>query len=404
MMALVITALIPDNVWLDYWRVPKFLNGTHWLLLIAASLIFIVSSIIFRAKSITTKVELSLKSFLFLRRCGDIFFYLTIFVYFIWFIVAVARGLRPEIFLSILQGDNAALLASKYIYFEKISGVTTWVQLAIPAAAVSTFLVRLSVSKKVYLTRLVVLVALAVSRALLMAERMAIIEVVLASVVVALSVRPLPREKVGLRFWQVFVIFWVGVIGFFGAFEAIRSWASYYSGTSSDYFGFLIARLAGYYSTAINNAALANQTLTWEENLGNLFHSNLFSDKNAVTETLLVNANLEFNNVSGMLAAFGALGVLGGFALIFAMARGFYWLFRRTEEGDILSLFIYACSSISILELSRFYYLGDGRFLPVLVSLVYLGIGYRKTLEPQPNYESANPYNLSPASPRPGTM
>jgi hypothetical protein len=210
-----------------------------------------------------------------------------------------------------------------------------------------------------------------------MAEREAFIETSFAVILMLIMIRNSPEVRVRIRFWQVFVGFWSGLLVIFGSFEFIRSWSSYYSGVTNDFFGFLVSRLLGYYATALNNAALANDSLGWQSNLSTLIHVNLFSSNDAISETLLNSANLEFNNISGLLLPFGALGFFGAIVLVFLVSRGFLALFASSSEGNLGSILAYSCSAISILEISRFFYLGDGRYLPVLLVLIYFSLRYR---------------------------
>jgi predicted membrane channel-forming protein YqfA (hemolysin III family) len=269
-------------------------------------------------------------------------------------------------------------LLSKYVYFQKISGVTTWVQFGIPAAALSALMFRIAENRKKYVVQMIALCSLSVFRTLFMAEREASIETLLAVILMLLIIRNSPQKSENIKFWQVFAVFWPGVLVVFGTFEFLRSWSSYYSGISNDFFGFLVSRLLGYYATSLNNAALANSAMSWQDNLGTLFHINLFSNNEQIAETLSTNANLEFNNVSGLLLPFGALGFFGAIALLFVVARLFLLLFTSGSKGDLSSVLAYSCSAVSILEISRFFYLGDGRYLPVLIVLVYFRYKYKR--------------------------
>ena len=377
LVTLVVTFFLPNYIWRDYWKTPLFLTGKDWFYLATAVFVFVVGSRGFRKSTLSVRVALNSKTVKFLNRASNFLFTATLAIYLLWFLVAVSKGLRPETFFAILRGDNSALLLAKYIYFQKISGITTWVQLGIPGAALSALMFRVSAERRKHLLRMIILCFLAIFRTLFMAEREAFIETSFAVILMLIMIRNSPEVRVRIRFWQVFVGFWSGLLVIFGSFEFIRSWSSYYSGVTNDFFGFLVSRLLGYYATALNNAALANDSLGWQSNLSTLIHVNLFSSNDAISETLLNSANLEFNNISGLLLPFGALGFFGAIVLVFLVSRGFLALFASSSEGNLGSILAYSCSAISILEISRFFYLGDGRYLPVLLVLIYFSLRYR---------------------------
>ena len=84
--------------------------------------------------------------------------------------------------------------------------------------------------------------------------------------------------------------------------------------------------------------------------------------------------NPEFNNYGGVASPFVDLGIVGGllFFLLAGMLSGV--LYRSLREGRIWGLLLYPLFVLTMLELPRYFYLGQGRATPGLVALVVVAL------------------------------
>ena len=126
-----------------------------------------------------------------LVKLANVLFWLAAMCYVVWLAFAISRGFRLNTLLQIIQGDTSSLLAAKYTYFAKVSGVTTWVQLGVPAGSLLA-LSRFLQPRKKTTWKIVVLISFALVRSFVLAEREALIEIVLAIGVTMVLIKPDP--------------------------------------------------------------------------------------------------------------------------------------------------------------------------------------------------------------------
>jgi hypothetical protein len=253
-------------------------------------------------------------------------------------------------------------------------------------------------SHRARLITIVVLVA-ALVRALIVSERLAVIEIVVPLGMVFLGRAWAGRTTVAwkrtlIRIVPLFAV--VALIAGFTVYESSRSWPWYRDNT--DQHGlvrFGTNRLIGYYSTSYSNAELLRQGVwprpgalpfvtisgLWSapgiqnwvpyENLTN----ESFNYRYAVA--LSAETNQEFNNYGGITAATLDYGMVGGYlfiALFGALVGAAYAAFSQARRWGVL---FYPVIVIGLLELSRTFYLGLGRAVPAFIGLVYAAIRLR---------------------------
>ena len=361
--------LVPNDRYREFWGTLSYLSPYSWAF-VALSLIAVYLGYgkVQQARE-RTRYLVGVETQRTIILISKILFYTTLAVYLLWFALAALRGFGIGQILGVLSGDKASLLDAKYFYFQKISGLTTWVQLGIPASsfiAMSRLFLPDRTRANIWL---LVLTFLGAARAILLAERLAIIEVSLAILVTMAIVSESRTFSKKLNFSALALPLWIGLPVVFGAFEYLRSWAAYYSGVKSSFLEFVTQRLLGYYATALNNAELVGGELDSGTNLSLLFHTNFFGSNGGDLLPALLgsSANPEFNNVSGLTLPFYIFSPFFGFLVMLIFGGYFRALVVRLNSGNFVAVSLYSISTVAILELVRIFYIGDGRFLPVLV-------------------------------------
>jgi oligosaccharide repeat unit polymerase len=302
-------------------------------------------------------------------------FGVTVAAYAIWF-MPVARD--PSILVDVFMGR----------WYERnirdtigtIPGVTTLVQAQVPYV---TLLVlrwlyvpnaRPSQLEKVALLGVVFL---ALVRNFVWSERIAVVELVVPLAILFLRK---PRYPLLTALAPVFGV--VALLVFFSIFEYFRSWSAYYQTRYDSFFVFILARLSGYYVTALDNGAgmvhdfggLAGplNTLDWlwrfPLEIGQTFLSKALGfDIQRYDEWLYWNASPEFNNPSGIYMPLVDYGAAGGlvFWFLFGLLTGL--IYRGFVRGSFGGLLIYPSWFIGLMEMPRIMYLCEARYFPVIV-------------------------------------
>lgn len=384
---LLVAYLIPEDSYLVLYETPKYVDLGFIMASVAIYLGFVAGSFfVIEAGSQHQSREV-------VRYCQWIvrpLFALTLFGYMAWFAAATVRAGGPAALLNAMLGviANPAPGASYHVsreLFQTLPGITTFTQLGILYVTVEALLlVSGGVRRNAALMRLVPVLALAFMRATVMSERLALVEILLPVTVVLLS-------QARLSYIKSHIVRLAPAIGativfaLFAVTEYFRSWTTYKSVYPGPYLQFAAERLAGYYATASNNAAVYYQhvpaqplshLLAWTfefPGIGsslNGLYSYLFGTEIAShTALLTMYANPEFNNLplSGVL--------INDFTLFLAPVAAFlvgivsYSLYQSFVRGRMLGMLLYPSWFIGILEIPRIYYWFAGRYLPVLVFL-----------------------------------
>ena len=287
-------------------------------------------------------------------------------------------------------------------------GLTTMTQLGGPAVIISSLLLAQQYSRA-EVVKIAIVMGMALPRAFLWSERLAVLELVVPIIVIACHrLATSGRATRMIRLLPIVAI--PAAVGVFAAFEYFRSW-NFYRNTSGSFLGFSVERAAGYYATAINNGYLELTHLNWSghaprrtvdflyeapglEQLGlqSWVSGNVPGRVGHITdadyENLLAHfGNPEFNNSTGYTAPFLDYGLIGGllyFAVIGIIAG---LLYRGFREGQAFGLLLYPLMFVGLIELPRYLQWAEGRFFASWVALIVVAFALRRTMRRSPQLE-----------------
>jgi hypothetical protein len=284
---------------------------------------------------------------------------------------------HPMMILSFFSGNTSVydLLEMK----GRIAGLSTLTEATIAYVPLYFYVFRHAVKGFTrYKLYMIILGVLTLLRSFVFAERLAVIEVALPTVLMYVRFRGGPRRSLLVALGPFAAI--APMVGFFIANEYHRSWEAYYINIYDNIFDFAIERLALYYSTALNNGAGMLSILGWGTGHAMytfdwLVHFPVFGefikpflDSSADFDAFLNNyADPEFNNPSGIFVHFYEWGWL---ALFVAAFIG--WVFNKSYSGWRSGNGFWCCAHaalyVSLLEILRIPNLFSGR------NLVPLGV------------------------------
>lgn len=323
------------------------------------------------------------RSFQFRPGALEFLFWFTALAYLIWFGPALMRS--PGLVLGALTGQSGATYALRDANLN-VRGVTTMTQFGIAYICVygiSRFLLhqRLPRRHTIYAG---VLFALALFRAIVNSERIALLELVFPMVLIyGSSVYSRSNRVVSAvcRHFPVFTI--LGAPIFFALFEYNRSWINYYQYKFDNLLSFALERLLIYYVTALNNICGLMQVMAWPTYKGELTLEWLYRapgvsallaqsgyDKERYTSFLLEYAHPEFNNATGTMIAFHDWGVVGGTLLLVAVGMLTGRAYRNFTLGRGGLMYVYPPLFYALYECLRIGYAYDGRSVAA-----YIGLG-----------------------------
>jgi hypothetical protein len=234
--------------------------------------------------------------------------------------------------------------------------------------------------------RFATITLLAAFRSIMLSERLALVELVIPVVVVFATTAQLRAHYRNLmRVAPVFMALVVFVV--FALGEFFRSWAFYRPLYDGPYLQFAFERFMGYYTTAINNAAVyyyflpvyplrhSFQALFELPVLGRLVSTNyavVFGDNLTVHDHLYLlqkYANPEFNNVPLIGALVNEFSVFLAPAVAFVLGVLSVSLYRGFLRGRLIGILVYPSWYVGILEIPRIYYWASVRYFPALALL-----------------------------------
>lgn len=409
MPLLVLTYAIPEESYRSLFNTPKRIEPDF---LLASFLIYagFLAGSFFLVRTGTQSQEKDV--LMYCRWVVWPLFILTLLGYVAWFASATLKAGGPgpilNIFLGTLlsTGESTPYYYIKQELFQTIPGLTTFTQVGILYVTVEALLwVNRAASRRAVLLRFLPLLFITLIRAILISERLALVELLVPLGVVLLSRarwtlirRSLVRFAPVLAGSAVFALFAIG--------EYFRSWIThyqyYYSGS---YLQFAAERFLGYYATAVNNAAVHyhyGQMEPAAQTLGSLltfpvlgeritaFYESTFNIRPDLDLDLLkLYANPEFNNV----AMVGNL--ISDFSPLFAPVVAFfigaisYSIYRSFTRGRMIGMLLYPSWFVGLLEISRIYYWPGGRYFPVLAFLFVSLILFRLVKVPKKSRMSA---------------
>ncbi|WP_231748663.1 O-antigen polymerase [Mycobacterium sp. M26] len=398
------TALIGDAAFRSLWRTPKSITPETLLLFACGALALSFGALVAMASAqqrprTVRWPALEGKSLELMRKASTVLTGLTVFGYAGFGFLILRSGLSLSQLIAGPYADGPPVRDT----IGTVPGVTTLTQCGMAAVVVSSILLTQQFSRG-ELLKIIVVIGLSLPRSFLFSERLAVLEVVVPVFVILcawLSLHPGPRRMAAQL---APVIGFPLVIVVFGVFEYFRSWSYFRTRTNASFVEFTLERLAGYYTTALNNGHLVYQHLDWPgrwpydtleafwvapgvEQIG-LYtrltgHELPYSGKSTavtpLTDVLNQYANPEFNNPSGYVAAFIDYGAVGGLIFLFGIGLLAGFLYRGFCSAKPFGLLLYPIIFIGLLELPRYMYWSQGRTTYTLLALIILAVLLRRT-------------------------
>jgi hypothetical protein len=394
-LTLTLAWLLDDTDYRTQWRTGKWLTTDTVLLLFAGAVVFMVGSMLplLGRSAATTRREWpgwGNRTYLLLLRASRWLFLATMFGYVALALAGLRNGVRPADLFAAIAGQNTYNGDLKAA-FAPITGITTFTQVGIAYVVVAAVLLSRGRAPGVAL-RLSVVLGLAMVRAYLLSERLAILELVVPLIaVVAMARYGDGRAWVRRAIKLAPVIMIPGVVAVFAVFEYSRSWIFFQAQSGGGFLQFATMRLAGYYVTAYNNGQIA---LLFDSKPGRLPYETVeafwtapgvsqlglydrFSNgggAGTLLDLLAAHANPEFNNSCGLCAPFLDWGPLGGLVWLFVAGVVLGLVYRAFRDGRPLAVLVYPTLVTGLFELPRYLYWTQGRLVPGLLGLVITGL------------------------------
>ena len=324
--------------------------------------------------------------------CLDFLFYLTFAAYVVWFGPMIAS--RPSLVIETLTGTMGAMYDVR-LEAQNISGVTTATQFGISFAiiyALKKFQDRESLPRK-YDIMMGAILMLALFRASVFSERIAVIEVGMALFVIfAASIKPAKAyASAGIKYFP-FLLYAAAPL-FFAIFEYPRSWLNRYIDVYDSFPHFVADRFTLYYVTSLNNICalmdytsnptfMGEWTLNWLYRfpfIGSLLAAKSDGDSHSwFLDFLSIYATREYNNTTGFLTVIYDWGWPLGVLLmgIYGAASGL--AFASFRSGNGVLRYVYPVFLYSIFEIMRIGYIFDGRAIAAIIGIIIAIIFWRK--------------------------
>lgn len=332
--------------------------------------------------------------------------------YGVWAGVLLARGITPAGLVSAAR--TGQLYGSDLdARLEGIAGITTFTQVGIVAVTIGAVLDLRHPSRQVRRSVLV-LMALALARSYLFAERLALIELVLPWIVVqaagAVGGARTPARRRRLVLAAPLIALPLLFVTFAG-FELSRSWTHFSAESQGSYSSFAADRLLGYYTTSYNNGQALYDHLRWPGKLP--YYSAEFFWSFPVVEALMpydeVTAptrayrqhdrslvldhytNPEFNSPNGLISPAIDFGPIGGVAFLMGVGVVIGAVYESFRRSRVTGLLLYPVAYVGLLEVPRELYWLLGRTFPALVAVVVILVAVgRRARQEQASWRTQN--------------
>lgn len=429
--SMVPSAMTDDAQYRQLWKTPKWLTADMLLLFSCGVLALCFGSLIGmsvvrrRRTYASTWPNLSEDTVRLLTRASTVLTITTVLGYLGFGYLIARAGITPAVLFGGVSDDGTELKQR----IGTIPGLTTLTQLGMAAVVASSLLLARRINRA-ELVKIAVIIGLAIPRAYIYSERLALLELLLPVVVVAaakLSTGTGIRRRVS-QFIPVIGL--ASIVPIFGAFEYFRSWSFYKTHGQSSFLDFAIGRFAGYYSTALNNGELIVNHMRWpgrwpfdtlegfwsapgistlgfyeklsgyEKISGHVKPYSNTSDATPLAELLKHYANPEFNNPSGYAGAFVDYGPFGGLIFLLLIGILFGMAYRAFCNAEISGLLLYPVVFTGLVEMPRYIYWVQGRVTYTwlaFVLIIVLAARSRRKAEVSTDHgqhEEPNPCNL----------
>jgi oligosaccharide repeat unit polymerase len=318
--------------------------------------------------------------------------------YAIWGAIAVKNGLSVgslSRFMNIANVEAADQI--KESAMQTIPGVTTATQFGIAAFLLGVWL--WSRGKNWVAPVLFLLFAATLLRTVLNSERLALLEVAVPAAMVVIRTFVMERQwsrPARRTFNWMPAIAVVGILVAFAATEYPRSWR-YYRDHFNSFAEFTLWRASGYYTTALNNGAMAYDVRgTWPLPYASLHALWAFPlvEQSSISYEALTGVdpetvhvatlerfgNPELNNSSGIfqpLVDFGPMAMIVVW-LVYGWLAG--TLYRGYLAGSVVGMAFYPILYLSLLEAPRILYMPAGRAFAPLAFLAVFALASRTSV------------------------
>ncbi len=398
-----VSLVVPATLWIGAatsdkqfrfaWGSPKALTTSDALLFASGALVLVIAAclpLLRRDRAPTGRwPALTTSDVALLRRAATPLFWITMAGYLAFLLSGLRNGLTPDLVLRALFEQDVYAGTLKTILVS-VPGLTTLTQVGTAFVVVASLLLTQGVDA-VLVRRLVVLLVLALLRASLLAERLAVLELAIPATAVLVLSQVQSGSVARRRLVRLAPALLVPlVLVAFGSFEYSRSWVFYSQHTSVSFPRFTVERLAGYYATAYNNGSLALEherytgrlpygsveavwTAPGADLLGGYPAPDGRSPTDDHTRTLELYGNPEFNSPGGLAIPFVDWGVPGGLLFFALIGTVLGLLHRACLQSGKAALVLYPAMTTGLFELPRYVYWSLGRFTPSLVALCVVG-------------------------------
>ena len=305
----------------------------------------------------------------------------------IWFSFLITD---PTIFLKIVSRQGEEIFMAKSVY-STIPGITTLSQLGV--LYVIIFQVNSNLIKPDMKLRLVlyIVLVLTVIRTIVWAERLALVEVILSIGVMYLRFGNISKlNKSVIRILHNAPYFGIlALFLFFGIFEYFRSWR-FYQNYYDNIVSFTIERVLLYYYGSVNTMAALLKMTNWPSYsflsyihwlydfpvLGKYLQQIKPREPFGTSFMDFLSRYLdpEFNNLSGILAAYLDSGIIGTLLLAFLLGVISKYSYLGYRKGYGLGLYLFPLVFILVFDILRQPYFSQNRVFPIVL---FAFIGYR---------------------------
>ena len=384
-----IATLLPASDYVARWKTVKVFDLDAYLLTLAGALAFSVGVVVMTRGRLGLAARdewptLSPVARRVLHRAFGITFRVSCAAYATWVGLAISRGLRLAMLVTVLRDQNTFSDQISRL-FNGIPGVTTFTQAGVAVVVIGTLLT-CNTPNRAIRRRVALIFVLGALRAYFLTERLAIIELVVPWLVIRSGhLAATRRRSFGRTAVRVGPLLAVPLLlAGFSLFEYSRSWTFARTHTDQTFLEYSGYRLLGYYATSFNNGELV-QTQPGDGNAlpyytvqfvwtAPIIGPALGDPRSVTTAKADPRYNPEFNSISGMSVPFIDYGSAGGLIYFLGVGVVVGWLYQDFASSRMLGVLLYPILFVGLLEMPRYLYWTQGRAVPAFAVLVFIAL------------------------------